>query len=105
MYTGQGGTFHAVTLGSSFESAVLKTIASLGSGSMRRISGEQAPTAVARELLGEISQPGLRDLKVEFKGFKAARVYPETLANIPAGSQQILLGRYLPDDRALNPAR
>src|SRR5207244_3654676 len=96
---GQGRTFHAVSLGSSFEPAVLKTIASLGSGSMRKITSEQGPALVARELLGEIAQPALRDIKVEFKGIKAARVYPETLANVPAGAQQILLGRYLPEEK------
>ena len=89
--------FHAVTLGSSYEPAVMKAIASWGGGSMRKISSEQGPAVIARELLGEIAQPALRDIKVEFKGIKAARVYPETLANVPAGSQQILLGRYLPD--------
>ena len=94
-----GATFHAIALGSSYEPAVMKAIASLGSGSMRKISSEQGPATVARELLAEIAQPALRDIKVEFKGIKAARVYPETLANIPAGSQQILLGRYLPDGR------
>jgi Flp pilus assembly protein TadD len=88
---------HAVALGSSYEPAVLKAIASLGGGSMRKITSEQGPPAVARELLGEIAQPGLRDVKVEFKGFKVARVYPETLANVQAGTQQILLGRYLPE--------
>ncbi len=36
-------------------------------------------------------------MKVEFKGFKVAHVYPESLANVPSGSQQILLGRYLPE--------
>jgi tetratricopeptide (TPR) repeat protein len=96
LYQGHGGTFHAVTLGSSHEAAVMKAIASLGGGSMRKITTEQGPALVAREVLGEISRPALRDIKVEFKGFKAARVYPETLANIPAGTQQILLGRYLP---------
>jgi Flp pilus assembly protein TadD len=99
MYQGHGATFHAVTLGSSYEPAVVKAIASLGSGSLRRISSEQGPTVVARELLGEIAQPALRDIKVEFTGFKVARVYPETLANVPAGSQQILLGRYLPEGK------
>ena len=93
----EGASFHAISLGSSYESGVLKAIASLGGGSMRRITGEQGPQTVARELLGEIAQPALRDIKVEFQGFKAARVYPETLANVPAGSQQILLGRYLPE--------
>src|SRR5262249_49806421 len=83
----------------SFEPAAVKTIASLGSGSLRRISGEQGPQAVALELLGEISQPALRDLKVEFKGVQVARVYPEQLPNIPGGAQQILLGRYLPEGK------
>jgi Flp pilus assembly protein TadD len=90
-------TCHAVALGSSYEPAVLKAIASQGGGSMRKITSERGPPAVARDLLGEIAQPGLRDVKVEFKGFKVARVYPETLANVPAGTQQILLGRYLPE--------
>ena len=95
----QGATFHAVTLGSSSETGVMKTIASLGGGSMRKITSEQGPAVVARELLAEIAQPALRDVKVEFKGLRAARVYPETLANVPAGSQQILLGRYLPEGK------
>ncbi len=96
---GNSATFHAVTLGSSYESGVLKAIASVGGGSMRKITGEQGPATIARDLLGDIAQPALRDIKVEFKGFKAARIYPETLANVSAGSQQILLGRYLPEGK------
>ena len=41
----------------------------------------------------------MRDLKVEFRGLRTARVYPEELPNLPAGSQQILLGRYLPEGK------
>ncbi len=99
LHPGQSPPLHAVSLGSSYESAVLKAIASLGGGSLRKITGEQGPQAVALELLGEIAQPALRDVKVEFQGIKAARVYPESLANVPSGSQQILLGRYLPEGR------
>src|SRR5262249_6226837 len=99
LYQGHSGTFHAVTLGSSYEPAVLKAVASLGGGSVRKITNEQGPAAVALELLGEIALPAVRDIKVEFKGFKVARLYPETLANIPAGSQLILLGRYLPEGK------
>jgi Flp pilus assembly protein TadD len=91
------GAFYAVSVGSSYESGVLKTIASLGGGSMRQISGQSGPRAVALELLGEFARPGLRDLKVEFHGLHTARVYPEQLPNVPAGSQQIILGRYLPE--------
>ncbi len=97
MYQGSSATLHAVSLGSSYESGVLKAIASLGGGSMRKITSEAGPQAVARELLGEIAQPALRDVKVEFKGMKVARVYPGALANVPSGTQQILLGRYLPE--------
>lgn len=95
-YRAAAGTCHAVALGSSFEPAVLKAIASLGSGSLRRISGEDRPQIVATALLREMAQPGLRDLKIEFRGLETARVYPEELANIPVGSQQILLGLYRP---------
>jgi len=101
LYEEQGrlGTFHAISPGSSYEAGVLKAIAALGGGSVRHVGGEQTPTAVALELLGEITQPALRDLKVEFRGVRTASVYPEQLPNLPAGAQQILLGRYLPEGR------
>lgn len=101
MYGGKG-TFHAVTPGSTYESTVLNTIASLGGGSVRRIAadsdakGAGSPANVARQLLSEMAQPALRDLKVEFQGLQTARVYPEQLPNLASGSQQIVIGRYLP---------
>jgi Flp pilus assembly protein TadD len=88
--------FYAVTVGNSFESTVLKAIAAVGGGSVRSIGGEQTPQSVALELLKEIASPGLRDLNVEFRGLKAAAVYPDRLPNLAAGTQQILVGRYLP---------
>ena len=69
----------------------------------RRRLGARASAASRRrrswrcELLNEIAQPGLRDLKVEFRGVKVAAVYPERLPNVAAGTQQILVGRYLPE--------
>jgi Flp pilus assembly protein TadD len=99
LFEGKAGTCHAVTVGSSYEPAVLEAIASLGGGSVRHVSGEQGPQAVALELLSEINTPALRDLTVEFRGLRTARVYPEKLPNVPAGSQQILLGRYLPEGK------
>jgi tetratricopeptide (TPR) repeat protein len=90
------GTFHAVSTGSSFESVVLKAIASLGRGSVRSIGGGQTSMSVALELLNEIAQPGLRDLNVQFRGIDVAAVYPNELPNLAAGTQQILVGRYLP---------
>jgi len=95
-YREGSGMCHAVTVGSSFESAVLQAIASLGSGSLRRVTGEDRPQSVATALLREIARPGLRNLKVDFRGFQTARVYPSELTNLPVGAQQILLGRYLP---------
>jgi len=99
LYEGKAGTFHAVAVSSSFEPAVMRTIASLGGGSFRQITGERSAAAVAKELLAEIAQPGLRDLRVEFRGLRTARVYPDVLPNLPLGSQQIVLGRYLPEGR------
>jgi Flp pilus assembly protein TadD len=96
---GKGCVGHAVALGSSFEPGVMHAVGSLGGGSTRRVTGEQGPTAVARELLGEIARPALRDVKIEFTGLRTARVYPEQLPNLPAGSQQIILGRYLPEGK------
>jgi predicted Zn-dependent protease len=93
---GKPASLHAVAVSSSFEPQVLKAIASLGGGSVRHIAGERTPQIVATELLAEIARPTLRDLHVEFRGIQTARVYPRELPNLPAGSQQILLGRYLP---------
>lgn len=92
-------TLHSVTVGNSSESVVMKGIASAGHGSTRAITNEQTPQIVALELLNEIAQPGLRDLNVEFRGLKVAAVYPEQLPNVPAGTQQILVGRYLPEGK------
>ena len=87
---------HAVSVGNTSDSTVLRGIAAAGHGSVRAISGEQTPQIVAKELLNEISQPGLSDLTVEFRGLKVAAVYPDHLPQVPAGTQQILVGRYLP---------
>ena len=93
------GTFHAVSVGNSFESAVLKALARVGGGSVRQVGGEQTPGQMAFELLNEIAQPGLKNLKVEFRGIQVAAVYPDTLPNVAAGTQQILIGRYLPQGK------
>lgn len=99
LYEGKAGTFHAVALGSSYEPAALKAIGGLGGGSVRRVTADRPPQATALDLLTEIAAPSLRDLKVEFTGVRTARVYPEVLPNVPAGTQQVLLGRYLPDGK------
>ncbi|HEY1189503.1 MAG TPA: VIT domain-containing protein, partial [Gemmata sp.] len=99
LYESKSGTFHAVALGSSYEPAALNAIGSLGGGSVRRVSSSRNPQATALDLLTEIAAPALRDLKVEFTGLRTARVYPEVLPNVPAGTQQILLGRYLPESK------
>jgi len=96
---GKSASCHAVAVSSSFEPMVLKAIASLGGGSVRQITGERTPQAVALELLGEVTKPTIRDLKVQFTGIRSARVYPGELPNLAAGTQQILLGRYLPEGR------
>jgi predicted Zn-dependent protease len=96
---GKPGTCHAVAVSSSFEPGVMKAIAAVGGGSFRQVTGSRGPQAVALDLLAEITEPALRDLRVEFHGLRVARVYPEQLPNLPLGTQQIILGRYLPDDR------
>ncbi len=100
---GGRGTFHAVAPGSTYEQVALQTIASLGGGSVRRIAADRdpksagSPANVARQLIAEIAAPAFRDMKVEFHGLQVARVYPERLPNLALGSQQIVIGRYLPD--------
>jgi hypothetical protein len=89
-------SFHAITVGNTYDATVLRGIAAVGHGSVRSIAGDRTPQAVAKELLNEIAQPGLRDLSIEFRGLKVGAIYPEVLPQVPAGTQQILVGRYLP---------
>ena len=96
MVGGKGGTLHAVALTSSFDAAVMRGIASIGGGSIRQVSGEVGPQVVARDLLAEMTRPSLRNIRLEFAGLRTARVYPGVLPNVPAGEQQIVLGRFLP---------
>lgn len=91
------GTFHSVSVGSTYESTVLKAIAALGGGSTRQIVGDRTPQQTAFDLLNEIAQPGLKNVQLEFRGVRVAAVYPEVLPNIAAGTQQIIVGRYLPE--------
>ncbi|HAK94427.1 MAG TPA: hypothetical protein DCM87_05360 [Planctomycetes bacterium] len=91
------GALHAIGVGSTYESMVLKAIASLGRGSFHRAGDSAEAARVAAALLAEITAPGLRDAAVRWEGFRTAAVYPEELPNLPAGSQQIILGRYLPE--------
>jgi tetratricopeptide (TPR) repeat protein len=93
-------SLHAVAVSSSFEPGVMRAIAAQGGGSTRQIAGERTAPVVAAELLGEITRPTLRDMKLEFQGLLTARVYPEQLPNLPSGTEQIVLGRYLPEERS-----
>jgi len=99
MAEGKPGTFQSVAVSSSFEPSVLKAIAAIGGGSFRQVSGSRSPAAVAVELLDEITQPALRDMKIDFRGLRTARVYPDPLPNLARGTQQIVLGRYAPQGK------
>ncbi len=90
------GTFHAVATGSSYEATVLAALAALGGGSVR--DGAADPAGAAYALLTEVARPPVKDLAVSFEGVRTARVYPERLPNLPAGTQQAVLGRFLPGD-------
>ena len=105
MAEGKPGTFHSVAVSSSFEPGVMKAIAAIGGGSFRQVSGSRGPAAVAMDLLGEITQPVLRDMRIEFRGLRTARVYPDPLPNLPLGTQQIILGRYDPTSAGVRPAK
>ena len=89
-------TVHAVSVGNTYESMVLKAMSTIGGGSYRSVSAALTPSQAAQQLLAEIANPGLTDLKLEIEGVLVARIYPERLPNLSAGSQQILVGRYLP---------
>ena len=97
LHAGNPATVHAVAVGNTYEATALKALGSLNGGSFRMVSGELGPQRTALELMQEITQPALRNLKLEFRGLRVARTYPEELPNLAAGTQLMVLGRYLPD--------
>jgi hypothetical protein len=86
--------FHAVAPGTTYESVVMKAMAKMGKGTWREIGGGTDPAQTATELLKEITTPSVRDLEIRFNGIPVAAVYPEVLPALPAGTQQIIVGRY-----------
>ncbi|MBL8813852.1 MAG: hypothetical protein JNM43_27030, partial [Planctomycetaceae bacterium] len=93
---------HAIAVGNAYDMTVLRAIGRTGRGTTRIASTSAAPGDVIRELLFEVTRPGLRDLKVEFRGLEVAAVYPAELPNLPDGMQHILTGRFRPSSGAVN---
>jgi Vault protein inter-alpha-trypsin domain/von Willebrand factor type A domain len=90
----EGVVCHAFSTGSSFESMVLDALAAHGGGTVRAVNSDPARTAAT--FIEEISVPAVKDLTLSIEGVRTARVYPTTLPRLPAGSQQVILGRFLP---------
>ncbi len=91
---GGRGSVHAVVPGSTSEPIVLRALSMLGAGSLRTIGGGTDPTQTAEALVEEITSPRVTNLKVAFEGISVAAVHPETLPNLTAGRQQIVVGRF-----------
>ena len=88
--------FHGVAVGNTFDMNVIRAIGRLGRGTSRSVAGSASPTSVARQLLFEMTRPGLKDVKVQFRNVQVAAVYPERLPNLADGMQHILVGRFQP---------
>jgi len=91
-------TVHAVSTGTAYERVVLDALAAIGGGSVR--AADPDPAAAAYGLLAELAQPTVKDLRVSVEGIRTARVYPKRPANLPAGAQHAILGRFLPTGKA-----
>ncbi|MFO0975864.1 MAG: VIT and VWA domain-containing protein [Planctomycetaceae bacterium] len=89
-------TCHSIAVGNAYDMTVLSAIGRMGRGTTRVASMSDAASDVVRELLLEVTRPGLRDLKVEFQGLEVAAVYPAVLPNLPDGMQHMLTGRFRP---------
>ncbi len=89
-------TCHAIAVGNAFDMTVLSAIGRKGRGTTRVAAMSTPASDTIRDLLFEITRPGLRDLKVEFRNVQVAAVYPTELPNLPDGMQQIITGRFLP---------
>ncbi len=94
----QAASVHAVAPGNLVEPPVMAALAAMGGGSFRQIRDGDGPRTAARELLQEILVPGVRDVRFAFEGFRTAKVFPETLPNLAAGTQHVVVGRYRPGE-------
>ncbi|MFH1530986.1 MAG: VIT domain-containing protein [Pseudomonadota bacterium] len=92
----KAASIHAVAPGNLVEPPVMAALAALGGGSYRQIRDGDGPRTAAREILQEILVPGVRDVRFTFEGFTTAKVYPEILPNLAAGTQHVVVGRYRP---------
>ncbi len=90
------GTVHAVVPGNTSEPIVLRALSRLGGGTIRSIGGGTDPMQTATALLTEIATPAVHDLALSIDGIAAAAVYPEVLPNLPAGREQVIVGRFDP---------
>ena len=89
-------TVHGIAVGNAFDANVLRAMGRVGRGTSRVVSGTQSPQSVARQLLFEITRPGLKDLQVRFRNVDVAAVYPSALPNLADGMQHIITGRFRP---------
>ena len=79
------------------EDLLIESLRNMGEAQEVRRDWERRVRASLSDRADEITSPALRDVSLEWKGVRVARVYPESLPNLPAGRQQIILGRYLPE--------
>ncbi len=93
----KGPSCYALPLGLAQETRVLSAIASIGGGAV--LSDRKEVEQTAARLLSEIAAPALKNLELAIEGFATARVFPRKLPNLPRGGQQIVVGRYLPEDK------
>lgn len=89
-------TVHGVAVGNMFDMAVLNAMSLVNGGTRRAVAGSESAVEVARQLLFEITRPGLKDIRVQFKGVQVAAIHPQPLPNLADGMQQILTARFLP---------
>ncbi len=75
---------------------MLRALSHLGGGTIRSIGGGTDPMQTATALLTEIATPAVHELKLTIDGLAAAAVYPEELSNLPAGREQVIVGRFDP---------
>lgn len=90
---------HGIAVGNAFDMNVIRAMGRIGGGTSRAVTGTEAPVDVARQLLFEITRPGLKNLKVEFRNVDVAAVYPTQLPNLADGMQHIITGRFRPGVR------
>jgi Ca-activated chloride channel family protein len=89
-----GARLHAFGVGYDVNTHLLDRLVTASSGTVTYVRPDENVETALTEFYGEVSDPVLTDLEVEFYGLEVSDLYPQLLPDLYRGSGLLLAGRY-----------